>query len=1190
MRIKRIEIFGFKSFVEPATIELEKGICCIVGPNGCGKSNIVDAVKWALGEQSLKSLRARTSGDLIFSGTETRKPLGYAEVTLVFDNSQKLAPPPFSELSEIAITRRIYRDGDSEFFINRRPARLKHIQDLFVNVSPSKGAYSVVEQGEIERVIEAKPEERRKMLEQAAGVAKFRIQKEESLRKIEQTKQDLARINDILAEQERQLRSLKRQAKKAERYHQYKSELREIDLSLAAHEYRSALKSLSSLKRELASATAMAEGLKAQKDKCQMEIQALKLKLPSIENSLEQTRSRKSELESELARLSERRRQLAERESELMSGLDGIRRERERIRNELEETEVKQAQYSDALSRSKDELERLNKENSRLQTEIEALKSRRADVNSKLDDCRARKLSVEREIALVASEIERIQEQMERAKNLSERIGAELEKNRSKQDELQRSIEGVVRESDEVISRRREIARELEEVKQKLKKRRVEAESKKEAFERIKEKLNRRETELAALKEMERNLEGYQKGVRAILERARTRGESSIRGVLADFIEAEPEYEVAVGVVLGERLQSVLVDKPKTGISAIEYLKQTREGRSSFIPLELKLFSTGEQSSGPPTGDYELVPLFEKVKAAPEVSKLVEMLLSNVYVVDDLKRAQQIMESDGFPPEFKLVTPDGEVWEKRGVISGGTAETPSSGLLKNKRTIKQYETEIAWLKVEEERTRNELLRTQGFIDRLESKLAALEAEINESEKRAIELAMEKEKLELMLKNLKEREASMVQNMESPPLVPTEKLEPLGARKEELSRQLVEIEKQIGSLESHLDAVETELNSKLTEYSKNEARIHGIENEIASIEGKLFELETHRENLGSRSAATSEREEDLNRRLADIRRELDECTALAEDRRGELDRIEKELADLLESYRRIASEIDYIEGEHNSIAKQLEETGERIGSLKVEQERLNVSKEHIVREMKEKYNEDLERKFHAYPEIDDPDPLRARRAELLEKIERMGEVNPLADREYKEIYERYEFLQKQKEDLESSIENLRRAIKRINQTSRELLQKTLEAVNERFQQIVPLLFKGGRGQLRLSLPEGSHDILEAGLEINVQPQGKKLKSMDLLSGGEKAMAALCFISALFLTKPAPFCILDEVDAPLDEANIDRFRELIKLLSENSQIMLISHNRRTMEMVDVLYGVTMEEPGVSKLVSIELSDVS
>jgi len=1190
MRIKKIEAIGFKSFVEPISIELREGICCIVGPNGCGKSNIVDAVKWALGEQSLKSLRARTSEDLIFAGTETRKPLGYAEVTLIFDNSQQLAPPPFSELSEIAVTRRIYRDGDSEFFINRRPARLKHIQDLFLNASPSKGAYSVVEQGEIDRVIEAKPEDRRKMLEQAAGVAKFRFQKEESLRKIERTRQDLARINDILSEQQRQLRSLRRQAKKAERYHQYKSELRDVELSLAAHEYRTILKSLSSLNREMASSTAMAEGLRAQKGKFLMDIQTLKLKLPSLENSLEQTRAKKSELENEIAKLTERHRQLAGRESELENDLDNIETEQVRIRNELEETQAKQNQYQNALSESQSRLEDLKGENSEIESEIESLESERSGLRARIADGSDRKSSVEQELALVNSEVKQILDQIEKAKNFSEQTKAELKENRVEQSKAQKAIEEISQRSEEAIGRHRKLSRELDNAKNKLKKLKTEAENKKEAFERVREKLNRRTTELATLKEMERNLEGYQKGVQAILERARARGESSIKGVLADFIETEPDYEVAVGVVLGERLQSILVDRPNTSINAIEYLKQSREGRSSFIPMELKLFESLAQAAPQISSDYELVPLAEKVKADRETSKLVEILLNNVYVVDDLKHAQEIMESNGFPPEFKLVTPDGETWEKRGVISGGTAETPSSGLLKNKRTIKQYETEIAWLKVEADRTQNEFLRTQGFIDRLEDKIRSLESEINSLERRTIELSSEKEMQELILKNLEEREIHISQSLESPPLVPKEKLEPLTRQREELSRKLDEIIKETDSLDAKLEKVESELGSKLAKHKENELEIHGLENQTASIEGKLSELETHKENLKARSEASSKREKELRQKRKELEQGLDECARQRESYEKELEQTEKELSEQLESYRQVASEIDYIEGEHNKISSQLEELNEQINELKIEQEKLNFNKEHIIQSMKSKYSEDLERKFHAYPEIEDPEPLRARRDELAEKIEKMGEVNPLADKEYKEILERHEFLLKQKEDLDGSIENLRRAIKKINQTSRELLQKTLDAVNEKFQRIVPLLFGGGRGQLKLSLPDDGHDILEAGLDISVQPAGKKLRSMDLLSGGEKAMAALSFIAALFLTRPAPFCILDEVDAPLDEANIDRFKELVNLLAENSQIMLISHNRRTMEMVDTLYGVTMEEPGVSKLISIDLADVA
>lgn len=1193
MRIKRIEILGFKSFPDIAQLELTEDICCVVGPNGCGKSNIVDAVKWVLGEQSLRALRAHTSEDLIFSGSETKKPVEYAEATLTFDNSQKLAPPPFSELSEIAVTRRTYRDGESEFYINRRPARLKHIQDLFMNTGASKGAYSVVEQGQIEHFIEAKPEERRKLLEEAAGVAKFRAQKDETLRKIERTRQDLDRINDILSEQEHMLRSLKRQANKAERYHQFKRELREVELSLTAQELRTSLKSLSNIQRELASTTATAEGLKAQKSKLALEIQNSKITLSSMENEVEQLRRQKSNIESELAALTERDKQLSERQTELEKNLASLDSELARIEQELVETKGKNEQYQNSLSESKKRLAEEMGKSTNISDEIKSLENERSNLQKKDDELFVKKSSVQQGLGLTENAVSQIMEQLDRAKSISTQTANELEENRSKQGQTKNEIEELSKKFNEALEKHRSLRKEVEENKKRVKELKSDAENKREAFERTKEKLNRRTVELATLKEMERNLEGYQRGVKAILDRSKQLGQSAaVKGVLADFIETEPDYEVAVEVVLGERLQSILVDQPTTSISAIEYLKESREGRSNFIPTEPKLF--GAKSDSPSTAkmrdDYGITPLGEKVKATKEVKKLVDILLDNVYVVNNLNRAKEIMESDGFPPEFKLVTPDGEIWEKRGVISGGTTETPSSGLLKNKRTIKLCETEVAWLQIESERTQTELSRTQGLVDRLENKIHSSESEINELERRLVELSSAKEKQELILSNLKEREVNLSQSIESPPLVPSEKLEPLKNQKEELASQLEQLSQKIEAIKNKLGELNEKLNSKFAEQRENEFEKHKLENQIASIEGKLSELDSYKENMENQSRLLQDRSKELNAKQKELQKEKSGCEREIEKFKAKLEKVDGELNEKLDGYKRVLSEIDYLEKEQQKISEQIEDLSEKANQLKLEQERIALRKGNMVEQIKSKYNEDIERVFHSYPEVENIEELKLKKDELEDKLNKLGEVNPIADKEYRELNERFEFLSKQKADLEGAIENLKKAIKKINQTSRELLQQTLEAVDKKFQQIIPLLFPGGKGEVKLQIQTEEQDILDAGLDVNVQPQGKKLRSMDLLSGGEKALAALGFIAALFLTKPAPFCILDEVDAPLDEANVDRFKELVKLLAQSSQILLISHNRRTMEMVDVLYGVTMEEPGVSKLLSVNISEIT
>jgi chromosome segregation protein len=1170
MKIKRVEIIGFKSFVDRVSFDFQEGITSIVGPNGCGKSNVVDAIRWAMGEQSAKNLRGRSMEDVIFGGSESRKPLGMAEVSMVFDTAAG-GPAMLRDCAEVMVTRRLYRDGESEYLLNKTPCRLLDITELFMDTGIGARTYSIIEQGKIGMILNAKPEDRRFLIEEAAGISKYKSRKKTALRKIEATRQNLLRLSDVVGEVRRQLGSLKRQAQRAERFRTLREELKGIETRFAAERF-------GQLRRECGR-------IEAQEQERQQLLAGMQGRLSERELSFEELRLRHVEREKEVTQGQERllhlSGQIQQAEGRIGLGekeLDALLRQRERLAAERLDGERRLGELDaeeEALRASQGglgaDLERELRQLADGETMLEECARCEQELASRLEATRTALYALLNDLsragALQEEALRRLQQLEERvARNRSDALSAREQAGEAQQllAALEATLEGYrERRADLEGQRQREqeaihmLRRHVEESENRLLVRR--------------EELNRHRSRLESLRQLERNLEGYAGGVRTLL------GEDAFRSrfgqLLADLLEVPARYEAAAEAVLGERLQA-LPASAGDALEALAFLRE-KEGRCTFL-------LPGFARAAPPAVAGG-VPLLELVQPRPGGEELVASLLSGVSVVASVEPYL----CAPLPAGVTLVSEAGEVLTACGELTGGGRRTLDHGLLHKRREMKELSGAVERLSCEVEalqqqrlQLREELTATEESLRETEAALHRKALKVVDSEKDLARVRQEAERLGERLELLSLEE------------------EQLHEEREEMSRQLhdaargrEERERAKAEQEAAVAALQEELQGQRREAEVVRERVTLLKVAVASIrereEGTRRQLERlarQRQEVRGRGALlvsrVEEAEEEERRLREGSGRARMELEALFARREEENARFVK----LREGFEAAAGEIEARERELRDLRDRLHRLREELGEVQLRGRELAMEAEHLRQAILDRYRLDL---AEAGPPSDgdlEPEAAERRLAELRRQIDEIGEVNLTAIEEFRELEERYTFLGAQQDDLRQSLEGLQMAIARINRTTRKRFRDTFDQVNAKFQEVFPRLFRGGRAELQLT---DEQDLLETGIDIVVQPPGKKLQNVNLLSGGEKALTAVALIFSIFLIKPSPFCILDEVDAPLDEVNIGRFNEMVREMSELSQFIIITHSKRTMEVADALYGITMEEPGVSKLVSVRLN---
>jgi chromosome segregation protein len=1185
MKIKKIEVYGFKSFSEKIEIDFPPGVTAVVGPNGCGKSNVVDAIRWALGEQSPKQLRGKIMEDVIFNGSEGRKQQGMAEVVLTFSTQNGHPIADYLNFTEISVGRRLFRSGESEYSINKVPCRLKDITDIFLGTGVGHRAYSIVEQGKMDFVLNAKPEERRILIEEAAGITKYKDRKAAALRKMEATQQNLLRLGDVIGEIKRQMNSLNRQARKAERYKSYREEMRALELGQAAQTCRtleSQRQEMQSSLQELRDSEVKAMAGIKEVEAC---VERIKVNLLDLERDLAIHQERLSENEGAIKNR-ENQIDLASREQEnLQKQTSRAEEEIGKLRQQKEEAEREILGYEEVLrdldQRIAGDADFLGgKEKILLEKKAQHAASEQAlgheknglvDLLTQLAHLKNSLLDLQRRAGELSRRSGKLTKEREEAEMKVEEIRALLSHQALQLDEHRNARRQIEEERERKISQSQELQSSLIDLQESLAK--------------GKERFNQESSRLDSLLELQRNLEGYQEGVRAILLNRQAQGsiQNGIYGLVEDIIETEPKYECVVESVLGERLQHIIVQDHQETLKAIDYLKAQGSGRSSFIPLQLKPNPTFSQTS---PLEERVIPLLDVIKVKEEFAHLATYLLGDVWIVPDLRQAIDLWNHDSIWKT--LVTLDGEVLHPSGVVTGGSKEQIGSGTFHRKREIRDLTQRTEDLRQQVASLERNQEQLSSRIKNLEATSAELTQTLHQEDLKIVSETKELDQNQLELKRW------------------MQKIETLQFEQSQLAEELVEVHQQDHTSTTALQASELLKNEKeLTlrrqeeDLQKLKAQIEGLLGEVTEARVRMVTLQekrhTHDQNLERTRRVCQDTESLLLNRREEIQESFRLIAATEEQRRraeSELHRLlsehqtwqlnigNRKEALLLEREKLVKAEDDYKERRDA-----LQELMEQKNTLAMKLMELDLNLKHLLANVEEKHRLRSEALLIREDSRDYFSPeVEARLGELKSLIESMGEVNLLAIQEYEESKTRLEFLTEQEADLVNSLEALDQAIKKINRTSRKRFAETFEAVNAKFKEIFSTLFNGGRADLVLI---DESNLLETGVDIIVQPPGKKLQNVNLLSGGEKALTAVALIFSLFLINPSPFCLLDEVDAPLDDANIGRFNRMIQQLAEKYQIILVTHNKRTMEIADTLYGVTMEEPGISKLVSVRLN---
>ena len=1195
MKLLKLELFGFKSFYDKTVFEFSDGITAIVGPNGCGKSNIVDAIRWVLGEHAPSYLRSKALEDVIFAGSDAAGPLGMAEVSLTFRNDNGAAPPGYESYSEIQVTRRTFRNGESEFFINKVPCRLKDIAELFLDTGAGARGYAIIEQGKILTIVNARPEEKRMIVEEAAGVAKFRVRKKEAERKMENTRANLARVKDILDEVKRQLGSLDRQVRKAERYKALKNELRGLDLRIAARKFRDLSRELACVGSELAAREESLHAVRAEFSRLEAEIESHRLRRTETESALGSLRDAHGKLKEEVVR----------RETEYNGN-----------RKQVEDLQDMIAEVDGATAAVETEISDLAH---RLQESEAAAGQRRESVAAASARCAELKMAAET-----------AREEYLRYKDLSDQARSDLivrvnlhSNARSSADSYQKMIEDKERErtrqaslltearfAAEKAGREFDVARAAE----------ASAGEERTATERVWEEtgalLAAAAFRLDAVVEARRKVEGilqasssrlvaisrlYEQkdwtssGVRAVLRHyngqgngGSVNGDTGIYGVIGDLVETDAPYEKAVEAVLGERMQSIVVRDHNEGLSALQYLKETREGRGSFVPVSLRTRNESPVYAGE---DGVIAPLTEIVRVPSGCRDLVRGLLGGTLLVRDLECALRLWNRNGVWNTF--VTLDGDVVTAEGMLAGGAQADGGSGILSIKREMRDLEMEIAGLT-------EELARLQADEEEVRGAKASLEGRKEEVFRRCQDCTAalhqaerQRARFEEALTQARENLDRLDQEREYQQGELARIFDEYRASKE--AAQLSEQAK--GEEEERVRQLLTVLEEKRLAGEEAQERSHAAEIELTGLTGKSQAEEQFLAGLVDTLSGKRTQADDLRRRRAGYE---ERCAVLAEAiERGRtaveegaaaLSRLQENVDGLLGKKAAIDADVESLERMSKDVRRRESEASERISDLRVAVQRVEKDLgilDSLTYQRYEAHPADLPAPtVGADPEVETEGlaAWESRAGEIRDRIAGEGEVNLASLEEHRELSERYSFLSAQKGDLETSLDDLAKAIQRINRTTRERFSETFEKINERLAEVFPKLFLGGRAFLTLLDEE---NLLETGVEIVIQPPGKKLLPLNSFSGGEKSLAAAAMILSIFLVKPSPFCLLDEADTSLDDANIDRFNALVRDMSTHHQFLLITHNKRTMELADSLYGITMEKPGISKVVSVKFN---
>ena len=1183
MELKRLEVFGFKSFADRTRFVFDSGVTVIVGPNGCGKSNVVDAVKWVLGEQSAKSLRGREMADIIFAGSESRRSLGFAEATLTFDNSGGLLP---IDATEVEVSRRLYRSGESEYLLNRRPCRLRDVRELFMDTGVGVDAYSLIEQGKVDVLLQSNPQERRLIFEEAAGISKYKAKRREAERKLQRTEQNLLRLGDILEEVERRLRSVKYQAGKARSYKEYTERLKELRLAFALNQYHEETGALASKQAEIealqnrrAERSAALAGFDQERSRLEAELMDLERDVRQADAALSEVRSgiatRENEVGFNRTRVSELE-QIVQRDRRKVGDLSAHLKEAEgALESRHLETETVAALAVDR------------------QNTLAALEAQLKDVSEQVREHTGRIEEAKRTLLDLA------QQKSQRATRQGG-LELRLETVEAQEKKLQARRQEIAAALEQLRTREAELAREMQDLsaaiadrRSRLEQKRHEAEAKQkelneigEALARAKEKASALQSRRELIEDLERRGEGIPAAVRQVREAIGASGSpEKWRGMIADLIEVSVEHATFIESALGASEKLLVAEHQADVLALARDLQGKLPGQVRFLALDAMMPVTDGQdlAAYPEAVGWAM----NYVRAAEAIRPAIAHLLARTVVVKTLEGAAELAR--GPLAGYRFVTLAGDVLEDDGSIAVGPpgAETSLISRRSELRSIADEMTALA-ARIEELDARRRL--GVEALQHLDAEQQGLRGEIYEASMARVEAESEGRRLS----------ETRGQFQAESPLVESE-LADLGRQRVEMAAERDALRLEVADLEEKTRRQQEAIDAQAAEQEAMLARRAGIEEERTQARVALAQLKEKQAGLVQATAA-AERDLQVTRDgIEQGRADVAQCQERIRDAERAMLRLQSEMAKLFLDKESAEAEVRRLAGERQERRKAIGEVADKarviegeidqlqndVHGIELERREIETKRIDLVQRIRDDFGMDLAEKYAAWqPEAVDWNAVGEEIKELQGKIERLGTVNLEAIDEQDSLEKRTEFLRQQHEDLTKAREALMGLIERINRESRDRFAKTFESVRGHFQELFRKLFGGGKADVFLENPE---DVLESGIEVVARPPGKQLQRISLLSGGEKTMTAVALLMAIFKARPSPFCILDEVDAALDEANVERFSALVREFLDQSQFVIISHNKRTMAMADMLYGITMMEPGVSRKVSVKFSDL-
>lgn len=1188
MDLKEIQLVGFKSFADKTSIRFDDGVTCIVGPNGCGKSNVADAVRWVLGEQSAKSLRGTNMQDVIFGGTEARKPLSFCEVTLVFDNSKHIFD---MDVTDVAMTRRLYRNGDSKYLINGQPSRLKDIVALFHGVGLGKEGYSIIGQGKVAQIMNSRAEDRRLIFEEATGLMVYKSRKQEIERKLDDSNSNLFIYRQRIDEAERRLGPLSKQASAAREYNEYSESLKVNEANTYIYRYENAESEKDKFKRDIS-------GISDQ-------IISLNVQVEKINRQTEENRKKIAEADADLTELNDRRVELSvgneRKDGELKLVRERISTYRSQIAaatDVLEESKKRIGEIDDSVALSAKKQKTDSERISAIENETDVLRSAISALDNKIavferltDEKRMSQLSSAEDLSELKKNLGSISARKDATEERIKEIDAAIQKSEQGKERLQDELSAVRSDLKKLREFTSKGTQAIEEQTEEVREMQL-------TVNNFNQDLFNANGQIASLKDslevyisLKNRFEGYKDSVRRLLSVSKTNPDvgNRVKGALADIIRTEQKYETAIETAFGGAMQNVVTATSDDARYLIEYLKRTNGGVVTFLPVS---------SMRPKPDTREIQRALNEKGALGLATELVQYdeyyynvisnLLGNTLICDNIFNANTIAKKYG--NSFKIVTLDGDIVMTSGAMTGGSRRKDAGSLLSNERKIQECKENI--------------LRKQKYIEKLKVAIA-------ESEKAREKAEEEVEKLRAKYQSslseqaaLEQREAALgqqIENAEADIAVYREALQELNAKLEELRSE----EENSSKSEEELNSLRADAEEQLTsqrsqcdrfrsEREEKSKKLHDLEVEYAALvsavekeEETVRRLTSEKEELVKRIMETEQSRKDFQGKLNELEAVAQE-KELTEEEKAAVQEIMDKIAALSKEKEEINARQAALEEEKTSLQERITKQSDKRYKCEIEISKIDTNLENMRLRIDEAYHMDYEGCLALRKEGFDVEEAATLITVLKRKITMLGAVNPNAVEEYDEEKAHYDEMITQRDDLQKAIEDLTSALNDIREEMLKQFNEGFDKINENFKTTFKELFGGGRAELQLDYVEGE-DPLNAGVEIVACPPGKKLSKISLLSGGEQALTAIAILFAILKTNPMPFCILDEIEAALDDANVDRFASYLKRFSEDTQFIVITHRKPTMNQADCLFGVTMQEKGVSKIVSVKLAEV-